>query len=390
VDRTLSALFFVNILQVDRTMFFIALPIAAYAAYLLGGLDYLRRLILPDAPNTEGIKPPFTPPFLGGQCRKGADTGYWWIGISYRNLEQAQTYNSGNTAPFGNGAFQLPANKSINSITPVRVGNATAIRIIMHDGQVVQFVLPFGNPNDATNLMTEIVANLVLYNYTTNAVIPDDCGNLDNPNIAPPIAEDGLADSGSPDLDNSTIVIAGAPLVAIPSFAAILAAAIAAAKNALTALEAIKAVADAIAAISDLLNALKDALDKDKERNDPSNKELSRYNFGSIRRDGYLRLYPVAGLQKKTAVYLDLQVMSLPIGYGRYFGNKSPHFYRFRSLGHIAFTSPTFGVMEVREIEFTRSSFQIPLNATGFYYHLGLDGAIIANASGFYQETKKT
>jgi len=369
-------------------MFFIALPIAAYAAYLLGGLDYLRRLILPDAPNTEGVKPPFTPPFLGGQCRKGANIGYWYIPTSYFNIEQGQTYQSGNTAPFGNGARQLPSNLAVAGFSIIRNGTASNFRIVMSDGQIITGGF-FGNANDSTNLIQNLQYSFVLYNYTTNAVIPDDCGNLGNPNIAPPIAEDGLADSGSPNLDNSTVIIAAAPLVAIPSFAAILAAAIAAAKNALTALEAIKAVADAIAAISDLLNALKDALDKDKERNDPSNKELSRYNFGSIRRDGYLRLYPVAGLQKKTAVYLDLQVMSLPIGYGRYFGNRSPHFYRFRSLGHIAFTSPTFGVMEVREIEFTRSSFQIPLNATGFYYHLGLDGAIIANASGFYQETKK-
>lgn len=361
---------------------FIVLPLLALGAYALGGLDYLRRLLLPPAPSTTGVSAPYVPPFLGGQC----------AGTTY-NFTYTRTVVS---SPFGGEGTSVDetrtdlGNTVIGPIRGIEYGiyEGYSNFRILHSGGILVAKSGGGKypANSAYGPTSYSFSNIV---FTPESGQPNNCGNLENPNASPSPSTDGLADSGSPNLDNSDVVLAGLPVVAIPNFLPALLAALNAARQALNALDAIKSIADAIEAISDLLKNLKDGLDKDKEKDDEGNKEISRYNFGSISSDGYLRLYPASGLQKKKAVYLDLQVLSFPIGYGKYFGRKSPHFYRFKSLGHIAFTSPTFGVMEVRSIEFSRTSFPIPDNATGFYYHLGLDGAIVANASGYYQEIKK-
>jgi hypothetical protein len=146
---------------------------------------------------------------------------------------------------------------------------------------------------------------------------------------------------------------------------------------------------DAIKLIGDTVDAIKDWLD-DKDRDDDSKKELYLHDYGSIRKDGFLRLYPDGGIEGFKPIYIDLQLLSIPIGYGKYFGNLSPNFYRFKSLGHISFVSSSFGVLENHELAFSRVSLAVPELAYGFFYHLGLDDSIRANVSLFYLRSQST
>ena len=352
------------------------LPLIGRLAYALGGLEYLRRTLQPPSSATVGVANPYNPPFTGGQC-----TGVrYYINVSVtqpRLNRTATTFNDYQFSAFG-------------AITNIQIAfNAGGSPSVFFTGKD-SVGSPFNGSSAIPNLFSNeafVVNSITLVRADGSTV---ECGNVGNPTPPPSIADDGIGDSGSPNLDNSDNIVEGSPLVAIPNFLPALLAALAAARSAASALAGISALADAIASIADLLKSLKDALDKAKEKDAEENKELTRYNFGSIARDGYLRLYPSTTVSKKKAVYLDLQALSIPLGYGKYFGSKSPNFYRFRSIGHIAFTSPTFGVMEVIEIEFTRTSIPIPENATGFYYHFGLDGAIVANCSAYYVELKPT
>lgn len=367
---------------------FIILPIAALAAYALGGLDYLRGLLFPPSPDTESIPNPYTPPFLGGQCTGNPNRGYFVRITRFYNPNLEQEYTNPDPAQFGNGV-QINTGRSISSVVIQDTGFFQSWLVTDNIGQTYELG-GFGGSNTSGDIpITDFTVGFYLHDYSTNSGVPDNCGNLPDPNAPPSIGEDGIADSGEPDFDDDEVVITGSPIVPLPNFLPVLAAALAAARAALDALNAIKAIADAIEAIGDLLDKIKDIIDKDREKDDEGNKQISRHIFGSIKGDGYLRLYPNSDLSDKKAVYLDLIAMTIPVGYGKYFGKKSPHQYRFASLGYIAFTSPTFGVMETREIEYGRVSLEIPENASGFYYHLGLDESIILNCSAYYRDTVK-
>ena len=360
----------------------IAIPLRALLPYALGAATYLFRTLLPEAPPTQAVGVPYTPPFLGAQC----NTAY--------NFSFTQT------APPDAPTFYDGTRSRV--VDRLDIGNTAYGRVIGVDvgaygGYAAKLRVAYMN---SSGVITYQVASTggadygsVIYTYT-NVVFtradgqPDDCGNLSNPIPNKPVSESGVADSGSPNLENNPIVQAGVPVLAIPSFMSALLAALNAAKSASDALAAVRAIAEAIEAIADLLNALKDKADKDKKKDDPNNKEITRNDFGSIRFDGYLRLYPSTGTNEREAIYIDLQLLSIPIWYGKYFGRSSPNFYRFKSLGYISFTSPTFGIIETKEIEFSRMSLNVPSNASGFFYHLGLEGDIVGNISAFYQKPK--
>ena len=365
---------------------FILLPLAALAAYALGGLDYLRGLLLSPAPPTESVANPYTPPFTGGQCTGNPNRGYMVFITRFYNPNTMEEYVNPNPVPYGNGMFQVPVGKRVLSVTIQDTGFFQSWLVSWDGGSAT--LNAFGGSNTSGDIpITDFDVKIVYYDYSLSSEVLDSCGNLPNPNPAPSIGEDGIADSGSPNLDDDPIVVTGSPIVPLPNFYTALLAAIAAAKAAIDALNAIKSIADAIKAIGDILDAIKDVLDGIRKDRDDGNKQISRHSFGSISRDGYLRLYPEVSLSEKKAVYLDLIFLSIPVGYGKYFGNKSPNYYRFKSLGHIAFTSPTFGIMEVHPLEFSRISLQVPENATGFYYHIGLEGSIVANCSAYYRES---
>lgn len=345
----------------------ITIPLRALLPYALGALEYLLRPLLAPAPQSVPVGQPYFPPFTGGQC----------VGISYR-WRVTMALNGDYSNPFvfeANrvGAITQPYARPLDG----GLGAAGYFSLQWTESERVS-----GSNYDPSRA----VWNFQVLGRVDNQ--PDNCGDTPNPNPNPPVSNSGLADSGSPNLDNSPIVQSGIPVLAIPSFMSALLAALNAAKSASDALAGVRAIAEAIEAIADLLNALKDKADKDKKKDDPNNKEITRHDFGSIRFDGYLRLYPSTGTNEREAIYIDLQLLSIPIWYGKYFGRSSPNFYRFKSLGYISFTSPTFGIIETKEIEFSRMSLNVPPNASGFFYHLGLEGDIVGNISAFYQKPK--
>lgn len=357
------------------------LPVALLAGFAFFGetisdaLDYLRRALLPSAPASGGVAPTYTPPFTGGQC----------VGSVYE-ISFTQTHPNPSYVFFASGTNTRTVNRTDignnltgaitgfstfvdgNGTTRLRVSNSTGTTLTLSDGG--------GAPNG-------IAYSYGGFTVTPRSGQPNNCGDLPNPDPPPAVPNDGISDTTEPpDLDEDTEpVYEGSPLVAIPSFASILAAALAAAKAAATALEAIAAIADALSAIGKLLDRLKEFLDGEEK---PESRSIFRYDFGSIEEDGFLRLYPFVNLAEFKAEMLDLQFLSIPTYYGKYFGEDSPNFYRFKELGYIAFVSPTYGILSQIPLEFGRCSIPIPEDSIGFFFHLGLEGGIVANVSAFY------
>ena len=355
-------------------MIFWIAPAFKLAPYALGGLDYLRKLLFPPAPPTIPAAAPFTPPFTGGQCTNLSYTAI------FRATQRGQPIQ---TRPVG------WANGKLLSIELFNVGSSFGcgfrLTIQSADGSLSY---PQTSTLDYGDIPTYTVAIAVAGGGT------DSCGNIPNPNPSLPIADDGIGDSTPPNLDAAPIIIEAVPPIILPSFAAALAAALAAARNALDALDAIKAVARAIEALSDLLNK-KNAEENKKEKEKKENQDTIRYEFGSIQRDGFLRLYPDSNLVKYVAQQLDISFITIPPYLGKYFGKFSPNYYRYKptsnlisSLGYISFVSPTFGILSTHHLEFRRTSIKVPENSIGFYYHLGLNGALTANAFVFYTKPK--
>ena len=333
--------------------------IAAAAGELAGNLaDYLRQGLQPPAPSTEGVGEPYTPPFEGGQCPV-----VYAFDITFLVVATGER-----SAPVG-GSVQAP----IGNIETFEDRNGAAgIEVTGASGTAVY---SFGSK--------DFYRDYQLSNLRRADGLPDNCGDLPNPNLPPSPAEDGLAQSPPPDLEDDRNLATGAPLVLLPSIAPLIAAAAAALGAAADLAGKAAALMDALAAIADALDRLA-GKENDKEPEEDEKKSLFKHNYGSVRKDGFLRLYPNGEVEGFEPMYIDLQLLSIPIGYGKYFGKLSPNFYRFKSLGHISFVSASFGILETHEIEFTRTSLNVPRGAYGFYYHLGLEDVIRANVAMFY------
>lgn len=354
--------------------------IAAAAGNLAINLaDYLRRQLLPSAPNTEPVGVPFTPPFTGGQCE-----GNLYTVVAQASFgTQVRYFNRGNSTGFPD--LQTIVNQAdgqqgflgaISGFTVTENASTWFVNVQPNRGVIAITKNIFPQPAS-----TRESVKITLVKNRTNPA--DTCGNIPNPNSTPPVSSDGLASSTPPNIANDDDIVLGAPLVTIPPVGGALAAVVAALAAVANALDAARLLGDALKTIGDTLDKIKDWLD-DKDKNDDTKKDLFRHDYGSIRKDGFLRLYPSGEVEGFKPVYIDLQLLSIPIGYGKYFGSLSPNFYRFKSLGHISFVSPSFGILETHEIEFSRTSLNVPENAYGFFYHLGLEDVIRANVSLFY------
>ena len=346
-----------------------ALLVGAAASLASDLGDYLRQGLQPPAPSTSPLAPPYDPPFEGGQCENVA----YKIVIGYDVYRYGGfLYNTSGQEYFGDGTV-------LSTGTPYQVGNN------------IRSDLKWSGSEQTIGLVSG--DGVSVQGYSANVVRVDggndNCGNLPNPNEPPPIPSDGAADSPPFDPTNDPNLAAGSPLVpynpiggALAGLAGLLAAAAAAAADA--------AVGAALKAIGDMLEKIGDALDgdgekeEDDDKKDEDKRDIRRHDYGSIRYDGFLRLYPNGEIEGYRPEYIDLQMLDIPPAYGRFFGQKSPNFFRYKQLGYIGFVSPSFGVIEVHEIEFSRTSLNCPPNAYGFFYHLGLDGAIKANAALFY------
>jgi hypothetical protein len=217
----------------------------------------------------------------------------------------------------------------------------------------------------------------------------DNCGNLPNPNPSPSPSTDGLAQSTPPNFATGSTILNQGQAVADDGSDSLLSSANSQAAQAgvLAPTDiggALAKIAGALAALAQYLQLLQELIKLLKKLLAKGNKTTFRYDYGSIQRDGFIQLYPSPPPPEVQALYLDIRFTSVPIGKGKLFGDKSPHRYKYETLGSIRFVSDTFGVLRIHELEHIRNSIEIPELAFGFFYHLGLDGVSMANASGYF------
>ena len=416
-------------------MILFILPLIALAANnLIGGIDYLFKLLFPPVPTTTPLSQPYTPPFTGGQC----STNYHIVlkcfgegGGVYYSSGNCGRENSSTPAPHI-GLFSCSANRIYGAIPSSATLQKTFTQgagfrqldcvLIGADGVFYQTIYT----SNASTPDAEI------FGFFRDDGLTDDCGNLPNPSPTLPIGGSGLPSSPAPVLypppnnpnNNWFPLIAGLAAVAATALTAATAAAAATAATAVTAATAAataataaiasapsgstiqqqsqsqKFSADALVGIAQVLAEVARQiaeLEKEvrklktgeakKEKDDA--KKVIRYDFGSANRDGFIKLYPESNPDGFEATFVDVQIFNIPSGSGKYFGEKSPHYYKYKSLGQVHFVSPTFGILESREIDFARLSLNVPDNCFGFFYHFGLDGIVSANLSGFYAKTEK-
>ena len=395
-------------------MILFILPLIALAANnLIGGIDYLFKLLFPSVPPTAPLSKSYTPPFTGGQC----EVPYI---LTYSISKGNNTFENGSVIVQGKSllGYTLDTQQSPNPL----YGNW-------------QFYLNFTNGTFGERTGAFIWsegASVVQFSVVRQDGLSDNCGNLPNPNPTLPIGGNGLPSSPPPVLytppnttnNNFFPLIAGLAAVAATALTAATAAAAATAATAVTAATAAstaataaiasapsgstiqqqsqsqKFSADALVGIAQVLAEVARQiaeLEKEvrklktgeakKEKDDA--KKVIRYDFGSANRDGFIKLYPESNPDGFEATFVDVQIFNIPSGSGKYFGEKSPHYYKYKSLGQVHFVSPTFGILESREIDFARLSLNVPDNCFGFFYHFGLDGIVSANLSGFYAKTEK-
>ena len=380
-------------------MILFIVPLAAWlynqAADIATGVgDFLRSIPSYFAPKPAGLSAPYTPPFTGGQCN-----------TIYR-FSFTQTAPS-NAPTFYDGTRTRRVDRlDIGNSTGGRV---TGIDVGSYNGYVTMLRVGFidSSGNQAYRIASTGGGDYqsVAYTYTDVSFVRLDgssieCGNLPNPTPPPSISDDGLFKptntyiTDSNDVVNeSAIVLAPAlPLVLVAAITGGYMAAMAAAKAALDALEAIKKVAEGLEALKKLWDKLQEFLDE-WEKTRPKKRDITRQTYGQILGDGALDFF-APNSKKVEAIQLDIVVTSIPSTRGKYFGNLSPHRYRYgqylseRELGYIAFYSVNQGILEVHSIQFKRTTLEIPKLAVGFIYHFGLDNQIKAFAFGTFSIEK--
>ena len=342
-------------------------------------IDFLRSIPSLLAPKPIPLAPSYTPPFLGGQC----------VGVFYR-VSWIVEVN------FGSGWQQRDASKndiegaiaSISLKQPNSTNTSISATILYKNGTlgVTPYFGDFGNITDAIRTVSLSVTRM------DNG--QDTCGNVGNPSQPPSIADDGLFNPSNPLIADDNGIINPAAIVLAPAFplalvAAILAgyqAAMQAAQAALAALEAIKKIAEGLESLKDLWEKLRAFLNE-WEKNRPKKRDTIRQTYGQLKGDGALDFFP-SDNQRYQSIQLDIVITTIPIGFGKFFGSFSPHRYRYKELGYIAFYSTTQGILEVHSIQFKRTSLQIPRLAVGFIYHLGLNEQIRGFAFGTFSVEK--
>ncbi len=353
---------------------YLAIELAKFAL-LAGGITYLLNDALPDASESSDYEAvPYIPPFTGGQS----------VGVNYLviveilfNITPSTPYysaginrdTSGTVSYYlGSGQYKIIAGK-IESISFSKP-NASTLDVFINGSFFFQSGFVAVGQSNASPVSARIKE---VYRLDGQ---PDIGGNLPNPDPPPQTNENGLSNRNEPAEEDFEDIREGLAPIAVSGA---LAAALAALRAATDILEAVAALADAIKAIEDLL--------KDKENKDEDkDKKLSIYSFGRISRDGYFDLYPSGSTIERECLYIELELMDIPGAYGRFFGRRSPNYFRFFDLGYISFVTPTYGILETHRIRFGRVAFIPPEYATGFYYHLGLNGVIKANCVGFYAD----
>ena len=351
-------------------------------------VDFLRSVPSLIAPKPVGLNPPYVPPFQGAQC----NTSY-----SFSFTQTAP--NDAPTFYDGTRTRRIDRLDLGNSI----YGRATGIDVGSYGGYVAKLRVAYINSSNQTAFTVAATGGAdygsVVYTYTDIVFVrldglPDNCGSLGSSTTPPSIPDDGLFSPTNPLIADENGTVNPSAIVLAPAFplalvAAILAgyqAAMQAAQAALAALDAIKKIAEGLEALKDLWEKLREFLNE-WEKNRPKKRDTVRQTYGQLIGDGALDFFP-SNNQKYQSIQLDIVITTIPIGFGKYFGSFSPHRYRYKELGYIAFYSSTQGILEVRALEFKRTSLQIPKLAVGFIYHLGLNDQIKGYAFGTFSVEK--
>lgn len=346
--------------------------IAAYLDLLSDGLGALSEFVFP-APISTNFVPPYTPPFTGGQC----------ISRPYKILIQWSEANRGTFyAVFGGqnsrGALEPPADSTIRAQGNNVNGAITGINSIVNNNGV--WLVTINGVSVAYLPQTPPSGFKISKVLTANSGI-DNCGNL--PSNIPPSSSNssGLSTAPAPTLDIQDDGVNQIKEGLAPtSLVAALSGAIAAIKSASDTLDAIRNLADFAA---ELLSKLDDREDEEQNRFSLISKQ-----FGVIEKDGYLRLYPDIDGSKFELILLEIEIISIPIFYGKVVSLLSPFRYPFKKLGYVCTVSPNFGIISFKDLEFKRVSIIPEKLATGIFFNLGLSGQIKARVTGFYQSRK--
>ena len=343
-----------------------------------GYVDFLRSIPSLIAPKPTPLGASYTPPFTGGQC----------VGAIYginASREDTNISTGAKTVTVMNNGFEYQFTGAILGAETVYGTDSLQLRVLTSGGsQLLQ----------ESGWNSTFTRRLIIREVRRSGGLADSCGNLPDSSAAPSISDDGLFSPTNPLIadDNgavnpAAIVLAPAlPLILIPAILAGYGAALAAARAASDALEAVKKIAEGLESLKDLWEKLKEFLDE-WEKNRPKKRDVVRQTYGQLVGDGALDFFP-SNNQKYQSIQLDVVITAIPIGFGKFFGSFSPHRYRYKELGYIAFYSTTQGILEVRTLEFKRTSLQIPKLAVGFIYHLGLNDQIKGYAFGTFSIEK--
>lgn len=113
--------------------------------------------------------------FEGGQCTGNPNRGYWVAITRFYNDALQQEFVNSNPNPFGN-AVAIAAGLQVIAIDAILIGSFGKWRIFLSNGTITTLDA-FGGSNTFQFVPTDYEVKVSLYDYSTNSVVPDTCGN---------------------------------------------------------------------------------------------------------------------------------------------------------------------------------------------------------------------
>lgn len=113
--------------------------------------------------------------FTGGQCL-GENKGYWFYIDRFFNPDLQQEFVNNNAVPFGNGT-QLPVGVQVIAVDTILISGRTKWRVFLSNG-TLRVIDEFGGSNASSPiLITDYDVSVDYYDYATDTILPDQCGN---------------------------------------------------------------------------------------------------------------------------------------------------------------------------------------------------------------------